>query len=391
MMGVLLVPARLFADVSTTPGTWDLYRDSTLLRRFATEQQCVTAADDLNVPRTYTCRTQTTVVVTADTQAPPPAPEPAPLPPPSTGSLAHGDTYVVQGSNFGTKNGLHVYDNCTSSSRPWDKMRPNAAASEYNLQCRNVGYRGVPGPHPNATRYMAGAFQGTGANSGQSVDVQERFSGGGYVIFAGYHRYDPRWNFSGQDNNKLFGLSGGVDMYASPYMYVQYESGGFSSASRLPWLNAYDPNGGSYMRPQGPLWSSSRDVANITQAWVYREVVVKLGQNGFVRVKSNGQTIMNQNASIGGSSGMAGFGGYSGQRSTNNFSYFADVYFDAGPNPGRIYLCSGSICELQPYTSWANDRITIRVAKGRLPSGTATVRFVSEATGNRDLGTVTLR
>jgi hypothetical protein len=312
------------------------------------------------------------------------------LPPPDPNGLRHGDTYVVRGSGFGQKSGLHVYDDCTSSTRPWDRMRPSSAASQYNLQCRPVGFRSVPGPHPNSTGYLAGTFQGTGADSGQSVDIQERFSGGGYVIFSAYRRFDPLWDFGGQDNNKIFGLSNGPDMYAPPYVYVQYESNGFPNGTVLPYINVYDPQGG-YMSPTGPLWSQRREIANLTRSWIRHEFVVKLGSNGRLTLTSDGTRVVDISASIGGSSGIAGIGGYSGQRSSNNYSYFTDVYFDAGPNPGRIYLCSGSVCELQPYTAWSDSQITIRIAKGRLPSGTATVRFVSELTGDRDLGTVSLR
>lgn len=74
LLGLLvLLGGSALADVTATPGTWDLYRGSSIAQSgLATEAACIKAADDLNVLRTYTCRTRTTVVVTAD--APPPVP-----------------------------------------------------------------------------------------------------------------------------------------------------------------------------------------------------------------------------------------------------------------------------------------------------------------------------
>lgn len=53
------------ATVATvTPGDWPLYRGSTIVSRHASEAACVAAAKELNVTRSYTCRTSTGVAVT---------------------------------------------------------------------------------------------------------------------------------------------------------------------------------------------------------------------------------------------------------------------------------------------------------------------------------------
>jgi hypothetical protein len=69
---LLFVPLVAIADTTTTPGLWDLYRGSSLASRHASEAECVQAADDRDEIGTYTCRTRTTVVVTADGAAPSP-------------------------------------------------------------------------------------------------------------------------------------------------------------------------------------------------------------------------------------------------------------------------------------------------------------------------------
>ena len=81
LFGLLaLIPLALLADVTVTPGVWDLYRGSTIATRgFATLDACAKAADELNVVRAYTCRTRATVAVTADAPPPPP-PDPTPIP-----------------------------------------------------------------------------------------------------------------------------------------------------------------------------------------------------------------------------------------------------------------------------------------------------------------------
>jgi len=67
-LGVLLVTFLALADTSVTQGTWDLYRGTSIVGRYGTEADCIRAADDRNELRTFTCRTRTTVVVTADAQ-----------------------------------------------------------------------------------------------------------------------------------------------------------------------------------------------------------------------------------------------------------------------------------------------------------------------------------
>lgn len=308
---------------------------------------------------------------------------------PEPGTYQHGDSLIITGSGFGTKEGNHRYDR-GNEGVSWSRMRPYEAASEYNLQSRAVGYRDVSGPHQHAAHYYAGCFQGSGANSGQSVDIQQAWSGSNFYIWmAGYHRYDPEWNFGGQDNNKFGGMSNGFDIYADPYVYVQYESGGFDGPTANPWINVYDPNG-NFMSPSGPLWSSSAEGLNITQEWVYRTFFCRAGSSGFIRLWSNNVQKFSESVSLGASNGgIFGIGGYSGQRSNDNFAYFCDVYFDASANPRAVVLVQGSVWEMQKYTAWSDTSITIRICKGRLSSGEATVRILTDGSPV-DLGTIQL-
>ena len=59
------VPDSTPVPVATiTRGTWDLYRGSTVVAGYSSEQNCITAATNLAVTQIYTCRTRTTVNVT---------------------------------------------------------------------------------------------------------------------------------------------------------------------------------------------------------------------------------------------------------------------------------------------------------------------------------------
>ena len=79
MLSLLALPLSTFAGTAVvTPGTWDLYRSSTIVQAgLPTLDACVKAADQLNVTRTYTCRTRTKVSITAIIAPPPPPPPPA--------------------------------------------------------------------------------------------------------------------------------------------------------------------------------------------------------------------------------------------------------------------------------------------------------------------------
>lgn len=62
---VLPTLAFAAATATVTPGTWDLYRGTSIVQRsLASEAACVNAAKALNVTRAYTCRTSTGVSVT---------------------------------------------------------------------------------------------------------------------------------------------------------------------------------------------------------------------------------------------------------------------------------------------------------------------------------------
>lgn len=101
---LMALAAPSYAATTVTPGPWDLYRSTTLLRSgLASQQACVDVAAALNVTQTYTCRTRTTVAVTA-VIAPPPActsPQPAAqvrtaaCPPGTTGSWVQTNIYVA--------------------------------------------------------------------------------------------------------------------------------------------------------------------------------------------------------------------------------------------------------------------------------------------------------
>jgi hypothetical protein len=76
VLATLCMPA--LADTIITPGPWDLYFNSTLQQvGFSSEAACADTATLLNVTRTYTCRTRSTIGVTQVTTPPPPPPPPS--------------------------------------------------------------------------------------------------------------------------------------------------------------------------------------------------------------------------------------------------------------------------------------------------------------------------
>lgn len=85
----LVPPAFAATSTTVTPDGWDLYKGTRILEREKpTQQACVDAAP-AHGAGSYTCRTQTGVVVTVVTD--PPVPPPPPPPPPSSASVFFTD------------------------------------------------------------------------------------------------------------------------------------------------------------------------------------------------------------------------------------------------------------------------------------------------------------
>jgi hypothetical protein len=313
----------------------------------------------------------------------------------------------ITGSGFGTKSTAApaVWDDGagTSISAKWSLGVPNAATnSEYNIRYRNVGYRGVAGPHANSSAYIVGGHTNTWSpSSGGNVMITKTRSAhaeGDIVYARAYIRLDPSWQFGAtlDDNNHKWWVTnfGGAGPYETDYFYIDLDQGKFNNSSTAVQhktsvghgLTATDANGHSNW------WGSSR---NPVSGWTLYEVEQRFstGTNGYLKVWADGALVMNYAGSTDASPGSSiavGFGGYSSTYTispVNNFRYFTDVYIDF--TPARVVLANASsldratIVEPQIPISWSDNSIDVTFNAGKFVSGDTAYLFVVDATGAR--------
>ncbi len=126
----------------------------------------------------------------------------------SSGTFSHKSTAAVSGFGFGEKSPAApvVWDDAsgTSLDRKWDLSVPNdPPGSAYNLQYRNIPYRGVAGPHSNAPKYIVGGhLNDSGPYSGGIVMMLRNrgsYSNGAIYYASWYERVDPSWTSANND------------------------------------------------------------------------------------------------------------------------------------------------------------------------------------------------
>ena len=139
--------------------------------------------------------------------------------------------------------------------------------------------------------------------------------------------------------------------------------------------------------------------ANHVNAWVKTKILVRWNSTstGLLYVTVNNSEIINDTEytdAYPNTNRSEAIGGYAGNYDANNWRYFADVYYDRGPNDGALYLtnnatfASSTITAIQHWTSWSSSSITAVCNLEALSSGTVHVHFKSIEQGDIYLGTL---
>lgn len=327
-----------------------------------------------------------------------------------SGSVAHGGSYTITGTGFGTKATAApiVWDDASTGTAPtekWDLCVPSSAGTSYNMAYRTVT-RGIPMPHSRVTRYIAGAHSGTGAYGGQAVMCLKNrtiSSFPAYTFISWYERADDNWVFDGGGNYKWFVFNQDTGPYNLPYnWYIDIK--GLSSKTSGTWATINDdtstcPGQSNFgwctlwnpdFNGHGNNWNS---VPNpMGGNWFKREIEVKYtNQNdGFIRQRDNGNLTVNYLGSTdkwSGTSRSEGWGGYSSASSqTSNWRYHGDVYLDYSLQ--RVLLgnastlaSSTSIREVQIPTAWSDTSVTVTGNLGNFTDGQTAYLYVYDATG----------
>ena len=322
-----------------------------------------------------------------------------------TGTVSHGESITVSGSGFDTKSTAAplVWDNASGSDpyTLWDGYWPDETANAtYRLDYRTpetVG-RGVAVPHSHVTQYLCGAhYASDGSNKGYNVAGWQTLSGWSWPVtyyMSWYYRVDPNWDFP-DDNHKWFGYSSGGDIYGLPYNWYLESVGGMESSFGSHLVDDDSEVGWT----TGEWYGNSFPNHPINQ-WVKIEVETKISDStdGYIKVWADGTLVQNltgdttdgTNYGSEGSNRSIGFGGYNRTRSTNQWRYFADIYFDNTPQ--RVVICNNStyssctVREIQIPTAWSDTSITATVNAGVFASDATAYLFVVDADGVASAG-----
>lgn len=328
------------------------------------------------------------------------------------GSLAHGQSFAVTGSGFGSKSAPLIVDRGNLSA--WTGYEPTTAGGTYNLAWR-APHRGIALPHDNITQYLTGCHFGDGYSAGWDVMVWRTRTGVSYPMrtFASwYQRADSAWVFglSGtpDSNYKCFQLDDSEEPYAGNATSNFEYNGRPTSLTAIPgwhlynggtperfspsniWAgNATNPMSGAGHRVPGRVWVKIEwEVYHSTGTDGYARV----WEDGVLKVNQSGRTALAQETQI-----CVSIGGYSRDSgNANNWRYFADLFMDTNLNGGRFILANdatldnATIREIQPWTSWSDSSVTLTCNKGALSTGTAHLHYVASGGTPTYLGTRTL-
>lgn len=321
-----------------------------------------------------------------------------------SGTLNHKSTITISGSGFGSKATAHplVWDDASTGSitDKWDGAWPTQLPG-YNMAYTKP-INGVPLPHGNDTRYIAGAHAGqpvfTSAAAGPDVIFWKNFTppAAPYYFYASwYQRSDRRWVF-GQDNNyKVFSFSLCCSPYENPYDWMVVYGVPHPDSNTdagVQWLI-----GSNDLTMQNPdadghnsWWANA--VNPMAGAWTKVEVTAKVTSqtNGWVRVYENGKRVVNYAGQTDNSTWPAkgrtiGIGGFARMESPTNWRYFADAYLDLSLQrvvlANSATLANATIIENQIPSAWSDGSITATVNLGKFAQGETAYVFVIDASG----------
>lgn len=340
-----------------------------------------------------------------------------------TGTFTHNQPIVINGQRFGSKAQAtpQAWDNTSTIGGAvgaiWDGSQPSlgnmpACASQYAMQYRPVGFRGVTGPHPQSTGLLAGAHHyewnaplcgvspqgGTIANGnhGLTVMVWKDFSEAsverGYASW--YEQQDRNFytdpctsncSYEQDRNNKLWTWTRGGD----GGWYFSYGSPGPKNPGSAHWVSANPGSGGGLCTGingvnNPTIWSTGAWTPSPFGNWIHWEVEFQKSRQatGITRIWANGNLVTNYAGQTDcwdpATNPMRGMtlGGYHRDGATgdpsggdNNWRYFTDLYVDTSWS--RVMLCNQSTwsathvtaqnqylpleskrCEIQPTTQW---------------------------------------
>jgi len=296
----------------------------------------------------------------------------------------------------------------TSLTDNWSLLVPNSASDPaYNLQYRAAGYRGVSGPHTNATKYIVGghpnSWQPYSGGNVMMLRNRNSYSNGDIYFMSWYERVDPNWTYASNDfdaNFKWFAYNGGTGPYNLPYnWYLAYNPVTFQSTSPAPQEMIYDDAIDSFKTLLNPdnaghnlYWNSG---VNPRNGWIRKEVqwkvtndasgYVKAWENGVLTVNYAGPTDKYPNPNGLRSIGVGGYCGCYAIADGTQWRYFSDVYLDY--TPARVVLANNAvlniatIIEPQVPSSWSTGSISIAVNLGKFTAGQTAYLFVFDPTG----------
>lgn len=309
------------------------------------------------------------------------------------GEVSHNRQVTLSGAGFGSKSQAApvIWDNCSGTDirSKWDGGWPDASSNSYY----NIGYRtpmrGISLPHAFASKYLAGAHgENGGASAGYNVMVWKNrtISYPSYSYASWYQRSDDNWFFDGDNNYKVFDYSMGTAPYALPEnWYLEYNPRPTSRTSGASWhinddyssLYSPDANGkgwwwGSAVNPMAGKWAKVEVETKYTNQ---NDGYIKLWENGVLKINYAGRT-----DSMPGTARSEAIGGYTRTRNSNNWRYFADLYFDH--NRSRILLGNAStysqstVREVQIPATWSASAITFTVNQATFAAGSQAYLYV---------------
>jgi hypothetical protein len=305
-------------------------------------------------------------------------------------SFGHGDIVTIRGHRFGTKPTAAplVWDDASGPADVrdlWTTAWPDLSSPEYNTARRDA-FRGVAPPHNLVGRYIAGCHyledaSQSHARKGPNVYVAKSWRHPGqpvYLFASCYMRFDPAWNFGGDNNYKLFKwcrqLRGNnVRLGAEGHSWVIPARACTSLDDTRFRLAVYTIGAvdGGY------VWGrANRNRANPMAGWVKYELENRFHptdpDTGFMRLYENGRLILDYHGVVEPTPGpYLGFcfghfaRPYWGR---TQWRYLTDCYLDT--SLARIVLGNGptfgrsTLREMQLLTEWSPASVTFRCWQG---------------------------
>ncbi|WP_298824975.1 hypothetical protein [uncultured Piscinibacter sp.] len=237
MIIATLLAAPAYAETTVTPGLWDLYLDRSLLQAgLASEQACIDEATRRNVTLTYTCRTRTTVAVTAETTNPPPPPPP----PPPTGAVTYSTNFDA------TELPLSEGGRWSKASNSWTYVR-TANGTAY-------GTNGITNSYDDSVAFLSGF------GSDQTIEAVVQLNPG----TVGPTHEVELWLRARDDSNNLWGYE--VCFWRTGQVQLGVWNGPFGdvlsmdSNRSVPWTQSSPLKTGDRIKAQ--------IVGNTIKAWI---------------------------------------------------------------------------------------------------------------------------